>query len=139
MAFTLDPFFPASLKTNSVLIQPADTTTKKTIYTAGSNGGKVVALFTSSDDSATEDLQIWLTISSTDYLLATKTIAITAGFVTGTPAFNWFDGIQNPGFPIDRDGQRYILMPAAGILKVSSKATVTVAKTLYTTAMAYDF
>lgn len=139
MVFTLDPFFPSALKTNAVLIQPADTTTKKTLYTAGSNGGKVLSLNTSSDDTATEDLQIWLTISSTDFLLGTKTIAITAGFITGTPTFNWFDGIQIPGLPIDRDGQRYILMPPAGILKVSAKVTVTAAKTLYTTAMAYDF
>lgn len=139
MAFTLDPFFPSLLKTSSVTIKPADTTTLKTILTAGSNGGKVVALSTASDDSATEVLQLWLTMSAVDYLLGTKQIAISAGFITGTPAFNWFDGIQIPGLPIDRDGQRYILLPPSGILKVGSTVTVTAAKTLYTTAMAYDF
>jgi len=139
MALNSDPFFPASIKSTGVKIQPADTTTLKTLWTAGANGSKIVAVGTSSDDSATEDLQLWFNNGTIDILLGTKTIPITAGFITGTPAFNWFDGIQIPWLPIDKDGQRYLILPAAGLLKIGAKVTVTTAKTLYTTAIGSDF
>jgi hypothetical protein len=139
MAKTTTPFFPATLNIGVATLVNADSTNKKTVLTAGSEGAKVVQVNVASDDTATADILLWMTISGVDYLLGMKTIAITAGFVTGTPAFSFFDGIQIPSLPIDRDGQRYLLMPASAILKVSAKVAVTAAKTLYFTATGYDF
>lgn len=139
MAFNNDPFFYSALKTAVQTIVNADGTTLKTVYTAGANGGKVVGIGQTTDDTATEDCQLWLTVGAVTVLLGTKTIPITAGFVTGTPAFNWFDGIQMPFVPIDRDGQRYLPIPPAGVLKWGSKVAVTAAKTHYLTCLCYDY
>lgn len=133
------PFFRASIKTHGITIVPADTTAKKTIYTAGASGGKVVALLSATDDTANELCFLWLNDGTTDLLIGCKTIPLTAGFVTTVPTFNWFDGIQIPGIPIDRDGQRFLELPANGILKISAAATITAAKTIYTTAIAADY
>jgi hypothetical protein len=139
MAKTYDAFVPSAINVSAVTIVPADTTTKKTLWTAGSEGGKVTMINSSSDDTATKDLQLWLSLSGVDYLLGTKTIPITAGFITGTPSFNWLDGIQIPSIPIDRDGQRYLFVPPSGILKVGATATVTTAKTHYITAFGLNY
>jgi hypothetical protein len=139
MAKTTTPFFPATLNIGQCTLVNADGTTKKTLLTAGAEGAKVVMINVASDDTATADVLLWETIGGTDYLLGMKTIPITAGFVTGTPAFNFFDGIQIPSIPIDRDGQRYLFVPTSGILKVSVKVAVTAAKTLYFFAAGFDF
>ena len=139
MALNSDPFFPASIKSTGVKIVPADTTTLKTLWTAGANGSKVTAVGASSDSSATEVVQLWFNNGTIDILLGTKQLAISAGFITGTPAFNWFDGVQIPWLPIDKDGQRYLILPAGGLLKVAATVTITAAKTIYHTAIGTDF
>lgn len=139
MALQLDPWFPAALKSKGVTIVNADGTTKKTLYTAGINGGKVTFINWATDDTATADGQLWINDTVIDCLLGTKTIPISAGFITGTPAFSFFDGIQIPGVAIDRDGQRHLLVPPSGVIKVSTKVAVTAAKTHYVWAQAIDF
>jgi hypothetical protein len=126
-------------KTGLVQILPADTTTLKTIWTPGANGSKIVSLGVASDDTATKDMQLFLSKGGTDYLLGTKTIAITAGFITGTPAFNWFDGVQLPWLPVDADGQRYLLLDFGTVLKAKLTAAATAAKTFHIYAQGSDF
>lgn len=139
MAMNTVPRFPDVPKWNAVTILPADTTTLKTLWTPPANGSKIVSINVASDDTATKDMQLWVSKGGTDYLLGTKTIAITAGFITGTPAFNWFDGVQIPAIPVDADGQRYLLLESGAVLKAKVTVAVTAAKTIYISAFGMDF
>lgn len=139
MPMNTTPRFVDVPKWNAVTIVPADTTALKTLWTPPANGSKIVSIGVASDDTATKDMQLWVTKGGVDYLLGTKTIAITAGFITGTPAFNWFDGIQLPWLPVDADGQRYLLLESGAVLKAKLTAAATAAKTFYLTAFGADF
>lgn len=131
MAKNLTPWFPNAIMSKAARILPADTTALVTLWTPGVEGSKITAIGVASDDTATKDLQLWLTIGGVDFLLGTKTIPVTAGFITGTPAFNFFDGTQIPWVPIDSDGQRHLLLPSTAVLKGKVTAAMTAAKTMY--------
>lgn len=139
MAFSNLPFYAQGYKHASVKIQPGDTTTLKTLWTAGAQGSKIVALFATSDDSANEDVQAWLNDGTIDSLLGTKQVLANSGFTNAVAATNLFDGVALPWLPIDRDGQRYLFIKPSGILKVNAKTTITAAKTLYLNAIGADY
>lgn len=140
MAFSNTPFYSQGIRQASVKIIPGDTTTLKTLWTAGAQGSKIVALFCTSDDSANEDLMVWLNDLVADHLLGTKQVLANSGFTNAVASTNLFDGvIAMPYLPVDRDGQRFMFIKPAGILKVGAKATITAAKTLYITAMGADY
>lgn len=139
MAMNAVPYFPAAIKTAAAKITPTETTTLVTLWTPGTNGSKIVSIGVASDDTATKDAQLWVTFGGVDHLLGTKTIAITAGFVTGTPAYNFFDGIQMPWLSIDSAGQRYISLVSGAVLKAKVTVTMTAAKTMYFYAQGIDF
>jgi hypothetical protein len=139
MAMNTEPRFPDLVKWAGVTIVNADGTAFKTLWTAPVNGSKITSISATSDDTATKDMQLWMSKGGVDFLLGTKTIAITAGFVTGTPAFNWFDGVQIPGLPVDADGQRYLFLENGCVLKAKLTVAATAAKTHYLTAYGCDF
>lgn len=139
MAMNPIPAFPALVSTTHMKLVNGDGTGLKTLLTPGANGTKITAIGVSSDDTSTRDISLWVTISGVDYLLGTKTIPVTAGFITGTPAFSFFDGIQMPWVPIDSDGQRYLLLMSGAVLKVKTAVAVTAAKGIYFYVNSQDF
>lgn len=134
-----NPIFPGSITSKAARILPADTTTLVTLWTPGVNGSKLTAINGSTDDTAAHDVQLWVTVAGVDYLIGTKTVAITAGFIVGTIPVNWLDGTAWPWLPIDADGQRYLLLAPGMVLKGKSLVTVTAAKTLYWFMQGADF
>lgn len=128
MAFTQNvfPTLPKQPRKGLIQILPADTTTQKTVITAGANGNKVVNLTASSTDTAAHDIQVAIVRSATTYILATTTVPITAGFVAGTPPVDLLALI--PNLPRDQDGQPYLFLESGDTLVVSALVTVTAAK-----------
>lgn len=141
MAFTANniPTFPKQPTNGHVQILPADTTALKTGYTAGANGSKILGIVVVSTDTATRDLQVGVTNSATTYPLGTKTIAITAGTVAGTPAVNMLDPAVILGMPVDNDGNPFLFLASGDTLDFHVLVTVTTAKLISIFVIAEDF
>jgi hypothetical protein len=139
MPVTATPVFPQTPKNGKVQILPADTTTLKTLYTAGSNGSKIHGIIATSTDTAAQTITLSITNAGTSYTLGTIQIAITAGTVVGTPSTNFLDLTKIPGLPLDSDGNPEILLVSGDTLQVNSGTTVTAAKVLNFIAIGADF
>jgi hypothetical protein len=110
-------------------ILPADTTSQKTVVTAGANGSKVVSLIASSSDTTDRVVQVFLVRSATSYLLCTLTVPLTAGFAAAVPGPVNLLGFV-PNLPVDNDGQPYLFLESGDTLTVASLTTVTTAKAI---------
>jgi hypothetical protein len=131
------PAFVSTPKTTPISILPADTTTKKTVATAGASGTKVVGLIVTSTDTAARVVQLFLTRSATNYLLGAWTIPALAGSdgSAGTQdLLNIFSGL-----PRDADGQRYFYLESGDTLTVATTTTVTAAKEIDVFALFGNF
>lgn len=135
----LTPTFPKQPQTNRVQIAPADTTTQKTVYTAGSNGSKIVSIIATSTDTSARNITVSITNGGTSYPLGTIAVAITAGTVAGTPAVNLLDSTVIVGIPFDSDGNPFLYLISGDTLTVNSGTTVTTAKAITVHAIASDF
>lgn len=131
--------FVGTPKNGKVQVLPADTSSLKTIVTAGSSGSKVVALIAASDDTSARDVEFGITNGGTFYPLGTKTIPITAGTVAGAPSVNLLDPSIIPGLPVDNDGNPYLLLVSGDTLQAKTLTTVTTAKAVSLTAVYGDF
>lgn len=121
-------------------IVAADTTTKKTVLTAGASGSKVVSLVAATDDTAAENLQVWIKRGGTYYLLGTVNVPLLsgAGAAGAVAAVDLLNATSMPGLPLDNDGQHYLLLKSGDSLEVSAMATITAAKTTHLVAMGGD-
>lgn len=124
-------------KISKTSILPADTTTKKTVVTAGSNGSKVVALIASSTDTSTRIVQLYLTRSATSFLVGSTIVAIGAGSDGAANTSNLLTTI--PGLPLDNDGQPYLFLESGDTLQAMVTVTVTTAKEIDVFAIHGDF
>jgi hypothetical protein len=139
MAVTATPIFPQTILSPVVQILPADTTSLKTIYTAGANGGLVMGIFCGSTDTANKDLQFYITISGTDYLLSTVQCALNAGFTNAVPMLAVFASTQFANMLVDVNGNKALYLSAGAVLKVKALSTVTTAKAINVIAQCGDF
>jgi hypothetical protein len=127
------PGFASTPKITPQSILPADTTTKKTIFTAGASGSKVVAVLATSTDTGTRIIQLWLTRSGTSYLLGSCLIGIGAGTDGAAVTANILTMMM--ALPKDNDGQRYVFLESGDTLQASVTVTVTAAKEIDITAI----
>lgn len=111
--------------------------TKKTICTAGASGSKVVAVLAASTDSSARVFQLFLNRSSTDYLLGSLSVAVTAGSDGSTSTANLLSLI--PGVPRDNDGQPYLYLESGDLLKANNVTQVTSAKEIDVTVVFGNF
>ena len=139
MAVTATPIFPQTLTNTPVTILPADTTTLKTAYTAGSNGSKLEAIYVTNTDSASAySVQINITISSTSYLLGTVNVPLSAGNTTAAPNVNLLAS-TNLNLPKDANGNPYIYLLASAIVKVGVLVAVNSGKVVTFITQGEDF
>ena len=139
MAVTSTPIFPQTIQNWAVQILPADTTTKKTLVTGGANGTKIEAINVASDDTASKNLQFYLSDGATDYLLTWVAIAATSGFTTTVPSVAPLQSTQFPLNWFDANGNKCYMLKSGWSLKVAVSATMTTAKTMHITAIGSDF
>lgn len=110
--------------------------TAVTVFTAGTSGSKVVGLMCASADASSRDVLVYLTRSSTNYLIGRVTVAANAGNANGTPIQNLLAN-SNVAMPIDNDGQPYLLLKSGDTITV--QIPVTNAGIMSITAIGSDF
>ena len=138
MAVVATPVFTQRPFLGLAQILPADTTTAKTVVTAGADGTKITAITASSND-ASRIVQISLVRSAVVYILTTVTVAANAGTDGTAAAVNLINSTIIPGLPIDNDGQPYLFLKSGDTLTAAVTVTVTAAKTISIAAIGADF
>lgn len=149
MAVTATPIFPQTIKSYGVQILPADTTTVKTLATAGANGSKIDAIIIQSTDTAAQYVTLTVQVggAGTAFPLGNIIVPITAGSqATGTaPSVDALraGGTSNvaniPGFSYDSLGNKCLYLSAGSVLGVNTGTTVTTAKAVTVFAQGGDF
>lgn len=139
MTGTATPIFPQTVKSYTAQVLPADTTTKKTLVTGATNGTKIESITVASTDTAARDLQLWLTVSAVDYLLATVSIPANSGNTNALPAVDILRSAQWPGLSYDASGNKMFYIASGAVLKIATLATVTAAKEIDAVASGGDF
>lgn len=130
------PIFGLTPQIDAVTIVPGDTTTKKTLYTAGANGGRCLSIAASSDDTAAVRANIYVNHGGTDYAVGQVTIPIGAGTgTTDAPSVNLLDASKLPF--LQPDGS--LLLESGDIVKVAASATITAAKTVTLVSTGLDY
>jgi hypothetical protein len=112
-------------------ILPADTTTYKTLLTAGASGARVDAIFVHSTDTSAKDVILALTVSGTDYPIGTVAIPLRTGDTNSAPSINLLNMANiSPAFGMDVNGNKFLWMPAGATLRAKAGSTVTTAKAI---------
>lgn len=145
MAVTATPALPQAINnTVTSFIQGTDAAgTFKTIFTAGSNGSKVVAvLVNTTDGTATHVLTLQVKRSSTGYPLINYTLPINSGGDGSTASVDMFAGGPAGlllGLPVDNDGQKYLLLKSGDTLELTFATALTSGKNIYVHVIGADF
>lgn len=137
---TATPIFPQTVKQGAVQILPADTTSLKTIYTAPANGSRVDNILITSTDTSSKDIQLVVTISSTDYVLGTIAVPANSGFTNSVVSLNMLAHSNlTSALNSDNNGNKYLFLASGSILKIKALTTVTAAKAINVVAQIGDF
>jgi len=124
------PIYPATIVTAVQQILPADTTTLKTLYTAGASGSRVENIIISSTDTSLRDLVFYVNVSGTDYQLCTVSCPINSGNTNAIFPLNLFQNVAFQGLNFDPNGNRYLYLASGAVLKVKSATSVTATKVI---------
>lgn len=119
----------------------ADTTTKKTIFTPGTNDSDLKSITLTTDDTTLINAQIWYYDGSTSFLIGTVRVAVASGTDGAANAVDGINSTALPFLPIDDAGKRYLPVKgnASHVIQLSCKATMTGGKTLYVTCIGEDY
>lgn len=82
MAAGIDPIYPSAPFSTGVQFAIGDTTTKKIILTAGTNGALVSGIFISTNDTAEVDLQFYIGDGTTDHYIGVVKVVAGSGYTT---------------------------------------------------------
>jgi hypothetical protein len=140
MPVTATPIFPQTITTGVTQILPADTTTLKTLFTAGANGSKIDNILVTSTDTGAKDLQLVVTISAVDYIVGTFTVPANTGNTNSTVTLN---ALAHPqlfnALNVDNNGNRCLFLATGAVLRVKSIATVTATRVISLIAQGGNF
>lgn len=139
MAVTSSPIFPQTLKTNVAQIAPADTTSLKTLVTAGADGTRIDNILVTSTDTTARDLQFVITISAVDYIIGTLQIPISSGNTNAVPIVSVFPHTQFAGLNQDVNGNKEFYLASGAVLKVKCLTTVTATRLISIIAQCGDY
>lgn len=111
-----------------------------TIYTAGASGGRVLSLMASTDDTVTVNVFLYILRSSTVIPIGMVNIPLSSGN-TNAARFpvDFLNGTNLPGLPIDNTGRQYIPLLANDVLRATSLANLTAAKSAWINASGADY
>lgn len=113
------PIFEASANNVGTQFTSADTTAKKTVFTAGANGSRIDSISICTNDTAAVNLAVYFTIGGTDYYQGVINVPLGSGYTTVVKV----EGLQTIAL------LGYIFLPASAVLKMNCVATMTAAKT----------
>jgi hypothetical protein len=138
-----DPRFIDGINTLFTKFTDADTTTSKTIFTAGADGSVVYNVNVASDDTAAINLKLNVTNGGVDYLLGNVNVPITAGFTGAIPAVALLTagGATRliPGTVVDNNGNACLYLKSGDTLEAACTATMTAGKTCHVAVFGADY
>lgn len=135
MAANTQPIFILTAKVTGQTFVNGDGTSKKTLFTAGSNGSLITDVNIASDDTSARDVDLFINDGSTDFTFGTIPVAIGAGTTAASNAVNGFDATKVPGLAVDGS----LFLPTGYFLKGAMKVAVTAAKTVTVLAIGGDY
>jgi hypothetical protein len=111
-----------------------------TIYTAGASGGRVLSLMSSTDDTVTSNLFLYILRGATVVPIGMVNVPLSSGN-TNAARFpvDFLNGTNLPGLPIDNTGRQYIPLIANDVLRATTLANLTAAKSVWVTAHCADY
>ena len=112
-----------------------DGTTIKTVFTPGSAGSRVLALFVTTDDTASRQVNIFLTRSSVRYKLDTFTIPAASGT---QPKRNW-NVLDSDWMRWLDPNEPHLVLPSGTTIEVGLVAAVSSGKEISVVVMGGDF
>lgn len=131
MAGNNNPIFEAAPNVQGTQFAAADTTTKKTLYTAGANGSRVDAISVCSNDTSAVNLAFYVHDGSTDFYIGNVVVPIGSGYTTVAKV----DGLSALlGANLD-----YLPMKAGDLLKAACLVTMTALKTCDVVVLGGDY
>ena len=140
MAVTSTPIFPQVISAGFYQLVPADTTTLKTLFTAGANGSRIDNILVTSTDTGSKDLQFVITYSAVDYVVGTLSIPALSGFTAAVVPVLVFNHANFSSYlGVDANGNKMLFLPIGAVLKVKALSTVTVAKVISVNCQGGDF
>ena len=140
MAVTNTPIFPQTITNTVQLFKPADTSTLKTIYTGGLNGSRVENCIVTNTDTNPYTIQVWVTIATVAYLIATFTLAASAGNTAVAASFNLLTALSGQGLlSLDSNGNPYLYLANGSTFQINSTTTIAAGKIVTTFAQGEDF
>lgn len=110
------------------------------VYTAGSQGGRVMSLTAVTDDTVTVNVHVYIYRGTTPIPIGLVNVPLSSGN-TNAARFNvdFLDGVNILGLPVDNTGRRYIPLMPNDVLKVGALANLTAAKTCWVQASGNDY
>jgi len=131
MAANTTPVFSLTPFDAGLTFASTDTTTRKTVYTAGTNGSRVDGLVVSTSDTAAVNLAFWINDTTTDYYIGVVTVPIGSGYTT-VVRVDALATLAPPGF-------KALVLKAGYLLKCNCVATMSAAVTTTVVAIGGDF
>jgi hypothetical protein len=117
-------------------------TNGKTIYTAGSAGGRVISLMASTNDTATINVYLYILRNSGTTVVPIGLVNIPSSSGNTNAArfpVDFLNGTNLPGLPIDNTGRQYIPLLASDVLRASTIANLTASTSAWITAHCADY
>ncbi len=111
-----------------------------TIYTAGTQGGRVMSLTAVTDDTVTVNVFIYILRGSTVIPIGLVNVPLSSGntFATKTNV-DFLSTLNIVGLPLDSIGRQYIPLMPNDVLKASTLANLTALKTCWITGHGSDY
>lgn len=135
------PIFPQTIKSWFAKIAPADTSSLKTLVTAGANGSRIDSIIaTSTDNSSSRDLQFVITSGGVDYIIDTVQVPTNSGNTNSIASVNILGHATKFLWAnYDANGNRFMTLASGAVLKVKSLSTVTSAREITVFAQGADY
>lgn len=111
-----------------------------TTYTAGSQGGRVISMMGSTDDTVTSNIFVWINRSSTIIPVGLVNIPLSSGN-TNVARFpvDFLNGTNLPGLPVDNTGRQYIPLLANDTLRVGASGSFSANRSAWISSHGLDF
>lgn len=133
MSVTNTPIFPQTLTNTIGSITAAETSTAELMYTGGTNGSKIEAMFVTNNDASIRTMTLSIKQASTNYTLYTFSLPASAGITTAATPYNvWAVANFGAFLPKDANGNPYMYLANGSSLYLASGATVTNTMTILT-------
>lgn len=109
-------------------------------YTAGSQGGRVISLMASTDDTVTINVFVYIYRGTTVIPIGMVNIPLSSGN-TNAARFpvDFLNGTNLPGLPVDNTGRQYISLLAGDVLKFTTLANLSSTKSAWVSISGIDY